>query len=235
MVPAPLVAELRAAQQGLVRLTDADITEFFRSMDLRRPEQTRDLLIEFVALLVAQNGLAGAAAAADWFEEAREAERVPGTYRAGPADLALEDDVESAVRYSAGHLWSPTPELMLPSMLKEVSKLVLAPARETVVRSSEDDRRAVGWQRVTRAGSCKFCRMLASRGAVYRERTVDFAAHGFCGCAAIPSWDQDAPEVDVRAYSASARTAGMTPTQRAAHDARVRRYVAQMDDPADRT
>jgi len=83
--------------------------------------------------------------------------------------------------------------------------------------------------------------MLAGRGGVYRRETVHFAAHGNdCRCAAVPSWDPDAPEVDVRAYVASERmtklrdraAAGDASAQRQleAHRARIRAFTAEMAD-----
>lgn len=38
------------------------------------------------------------------------------------------------------------------------------------------------WRRVTDGKPCAFCAMLASRGPVYAEDTVDFDAHPRCGC-----------------------------------------------------
>ena len=87
-------------------------------------------------------------------------------------------------------------------------------------------RAAVGWHRETRPGACDFCRMLAGRGGVYKESTVRFAAHDDCGCVAVPSWDANAPEVDVMAYVASERTSRMSPAQRERHNQRVRDWIA---------
>lgn len=69
--------------------------------------------------------------------------------------------------------------------------------------------------------------MLAGRGAVYKEATVHFASHGDCNCAAVPSWDQNAPEVDVSLYKASQRTSTMTPAQRESHNALIQRAIDQ--------
>ena len=38
------------------------------------------------------------------------------------------------------------------------------------------------WRRVTDGHPCAFCAMLASRGPVYAEDTVDFQSHRKCGC-----------------------------------------------------
>ena len=40
------------------------------------------------------------------------------------------------------------------------------------------------WRRVTDGKPCAFCAMLASRGPVYSEDTVNFRAHRVCGCTA---------------------------------------------------
>lgn len=231
MVGQAEVTQLRQVQSGILALLSESLTAFFASLDLAKPDVARDALLEYLPLLVEQYGDAGAAAAADWYDEARDAERVRGRYRAQVAAPVATDVVEASVRFSAGHLYTATPALALPSLLSSASKQVLLPARFTVMRATERDPRAVGWQRVTRSGGCKFCRFLAQRGAVYRERVADFAAHGDCNCATVPSWDQDAPEVDVQAYVASRKTAAMSPAERAEHTAKLRDAVdAFVDD-----
>lgn len=65
------------------------------------------------------------------------------------------------------------------------TRLVLDAGRETVRRTALADGRTEGWRRVT-VGGCDFCRMLAGRGAVYREETADFHAHDHCACAVEP-------------------------------------------------
>jgi hypothetical protein len=225
MVAQVQVAELRNTQAGILTLLSRDLAAFFASLDLDKPELARDALLEYLPLLVAQYGEAGAAAAADWFDEARSEERVPGRFRAEVVAPVEPEVIQASVRFSAAHLFTATPGLALPSLQSSSSKQVLAPLRGTIVRATGRDPRAVGWQRVTRAGSCDFCRFLAQRGAVYKEAAAHFASHGECNCAAVPSWDPDASEVDVGAYVASQRTSRMTPEQHAAHTARVRDYI----------
>jgi len=43
--------------------------------------------------------------------------------------------------------------------------------------------------RVASANSCAFCAMLASRGPVYKEETVDFEAHDHCTCGSEPVYE----------------------------------------------
>lgn len=103
--------------------------------------------------------------------------------------------------------------------------MAMQPGRDTITRSTDLDPRAVGWQRITSAGACKFCVGLAARGAVYKQSTVRFAAHTNCSCSASPSWDATAPEVPAEAYQASARTSTMSEEQLLAHRARTREWL----------
>lgn len=254
---------MRTAQAGIVSLATTDLEEFFASLDLDKPEVARNALIAFLPMLILRYGMAGATLAADWYDEMRSDEGVKGRYRAAPAEpVNVEVRTEATVRRAMGPAFALTTAatvgllyagqpagtrasgLVLPALTDPMTKMVLEPARETTILSALADPQAAGWQRITRAGSCKFCRMLASKGDVYRRRTADFAAHGNCNCAAAPSWDKDAPEVDVRAYVASERMENVR--QRAAsddpkvaakakavlerHTARVRTYLDGMDD-----
>ncbi|MFE9396779.1 hypothetical protein [Streptomyces flavidovirens] len=44
--------------------------------------------------------------------------------------------------------------------------------RDLINRASQEDKRAVGWARVTDGNPCAFCAMLASRGAIYRTKAT---------------------------------------------------------------
>lgn len=79
----------------------------------------------------------------------------------------------------------------------------LAGGRNTIQRSSEEDRVALGWVRVTKADPCYFCAMLASRGLESGTYTKDSFAesdgrfvgpgdakvHDHCGCSLKPVYD----------------------------------------------
>lgn len=215
-------ARLRAEQQGIRALIERELTEMFASLNLSRPEKAAAFLREYIPALVARYGEAAATVAADWYDEVRAAERVGGRFLAVLAASPYQNASEGLARRAAGALFTPTPQGTLTALQASVGKYALGAGRETISRSVERDPRAVGWQRVVRAGSCRFCRMLAGRGAVYKEASAHFASHGDCNCAAVPSWDRDAPEVDVTLYRASQRTTGMSDRQKAQHNAAIR-------------
>lgn len=217
---------IRAANAGLVRLALRDLEAFWASLNLSRPEAARDALLRFLPVLVAQYGDAGAAVAADWYDDLRLAERAPGNFRAQMAAPVAPERVEARVRFGAQHLFTDAPGQTLTFLTSAATKYVLEPSRATVAESTKVDPAAVGWHRETRPGACGFCRMLAGRGGVFRKETARFAAHDDCGCVAVPSWDASAPEVPVSAYVASERTRAMSPEQRERHNARVRDWIA---------
>jgi len=190
----------------------------------------RDAFLRLTPGLVERYGDMAATYAADWYERQRQAAQVSGSFSARLQPSPYLDSVEQTVQRVSGDLWTETPEAMLHSLQVTVGKYVLAAGRQTIVHASAEDPRASGWRRVTRVGSCKFCRMLAGRGAVYKHETAFFASHGDCNCAAVPSWDPDAPEVDVRLYQASRRTSAMTPAQKRQHNALISNFLAQMSE-----
>jgi len=224
------VARFKRANAGIVRLLRRDLDAFWATLDLSRPDAARDALLEFLPLLSDTYGDMAAAVAADWYDELREAAQVPGAFRAMPADLVPADVVRSRARFGAQHLWSPAPEQTLTFLASAMSKYVLQPGWDTIQGSAMRDPQASGWRRVTRPNGCRFCRMLAGRGGVYKKATAHFASHGNCNCAAVPDWDPSAPEVDVNQYVASQRTSRMSPEQRERHRARVADFLADMAD-----
>jgi hypothetical protein len=217
---------LRKAQAGIRRLVERDLANFWSHLDLSKPERA---LLHYVPLLVQRHGESAAALAADWYDEVRAASGVPGRFRAVMADSPYLDGVDGTAHRAVGGLFTDHPETTLTTLTATAPKYVLGAGRQTILTSAARDPRASGWQRVGSGSSCRFCTMLIGRGAVYRDRTAHFAAHKACDCAAVPSWDPDAPEVEAELYQASRRTSRMSPKQREKHNALIRdaldRYV----------
>ena len=232
-------AWLKQEQIGVWSRADRDLQSLFRSLNLGNPKRSRDVLLREVPQLTSVYGEQTAVLAADWYDELRYIEGVPGRYRARMADPFPEAFVQKRIRFGAGHLFTDTPSQMLPFLLDAVQEYVLQPGRDTIQRASINDPEAAGWQRVTSPGACDFCQMLAGRGGVYKRSTATFAAHGNCNCSAAPSWDKSAKEVPVEAYVASERmdklreraSAGDAKAQELLdeHRARVRTHIAQMN------
>lgn len=216
---------LRAEQSALWALAEGDLRSIWADAAGAAPRATRDRLLRQVPQVTTVYGNAGATIAADWYDDIRLADAVPGKYRATPMPNFPEGFVRKRLRYGAGHIFTDTPNMFLPFLLNAMQEYVMQPGRDTVTVSSVNDPFSSGWQRITDIDACDFCVMLAARGGVYKKDTVSFGAHGDCNCTAIPSWDMDAEEVDVDTYKASDRAFRKDPDQLRRHNAALRDYL----------
>lgn len=231
MVSASSAAELRRGQEEIRKLVEgrmATWVEQIASYPNLTPGQIRNALIEQTKFVVAQYGDVAASMAAEWYDDIRLTEGVAGKYRAVTAASPYQADaVDGMVRRAVGPLFGEVPNVdaVVLAIATNTGKYVLGASRETVRRNSIRDPFASGWQRVARGEACDFCLMLVGRGGVYKKSTAFFASHGDCNCAAVPSFDRSAPEVDVKLYSASRRTTGMSRSQRSSHNELIRNYI----------
>lgn len=185
MVERAQLEDFRLANAELSRLVKRDLTAFFRSLNLSRPEAARDALLAFLPALTAQYGEMAAGLAAEFYEESRAASGARGAFTALSAAPVPAGPVEAKTRYLAGHLWTPTPEAMLGGLLLAADKYVKQPGRDTVAANAK--REGVRWARVpTGAKTCSWCLVLASRDAVYSSKQSaggdGHRYHGACDC-----------------------------------------------------
>lgn len=168
------------------------------------------------------------ALAADWYEELREGVNPTRPFTATAPAWQREE------KFARALVWATEPiQLDDPNLLESLSRLGTAVEYETFDAFTEsmdanvrDDAEAIGWSRNANYGACKFCLMLAGRGALYRKReTAQFAAHTNCQCTYVPVFrnGEHGPEATVIQYQASQRY--RTKAQRDANNARVRAYL----------
>ncbi len=223
--------ELRLGQVEIRRLVEArmgEIVDYLAGVPGITPQQFRNSLIVQTNLVVSQYGDVAASMAAEWYDDIRVSEGVRGSFRALPQDSPYDSAaVDGMVRRAVAPMFDEVPDVsaVMRTVAQNAGKYVLGASRETVRRNSFIDPKGVGFQRVARTGACDFCLMFVGRGAVYKKETAFFAAHGDCNCAAVPSWDRDAPEVDVELYEASKRTTGMSERARSRHNEAIRSYL----------
>ncbi len=213
-------AQLRSAVSDLSILAVAELAALWRQVSTAA--EARDALTDVLPLLARTYAAAAATVAADWYDDLRDELNVDRRFSAIAADLGDLGTSELA-RWGVGPLFNAEPVWASARTLVEggLQRRITNAARETVRVSSIEDPGAKGWQRVSTGGGCGFCQMLAGRGAVYTDRTVDFASHDHCRCHAVPAFE-GRPRL-VKPY---------TPTERRITDAdraRVRAYLASHD------
>ena len=189
----------QAALRRLYDLAKREIAGALKLVDPGDAAAVADVIYTYVPVIAERYGLAAGALAADWYDDIRDAAEVAGYFRAIPAELP------DAGRYQALAGWAATKDDVESLVVGGVQRIIANAHRETVMQSAFADPRAEGWARFSAGGdgSCPFCYMLISRGAVYSGRTVKFGAHDHCNCAAGPIWKGGRREVDK--YRKSAR------------------------------
>ena len=186
-------AAVTAATTALSRLTGS-------------PEEQRAVLLEAVPGVISYYSDGSSALAADYYDDERERAAPPKLYIAEPVILDRVVKIRSAVAWASEPLFGDDLETA-SSRLAEVVQLETArPYRDTIITNRRRDPSAVGWRRVT-SGGCKFCRMLAAKGAIFSDQTARFAAHTHCHCTAQPvfSTDDFGEEASAMQYIASSR------------------------------
>jgi hypothetical protein len=194
-----LLNQFERANDGISELVERDLLDFLAALNFDRPELVQGSLFEFVPALVAEYGDVAASVAADWYDELRAVEGVPGRFRAPMAPLVPDEQVNDRLGYAtraSGPLWLGDSATLTGFLGLMVNEYALQPGRDTVMQSAFKDNAA--YARIPEPGACKFCLMLASRGFVYSKATVGETAkfHGKCRCNAMPVWDETRARVE---------------------------------------
>lgn len=217
---------------GLTIVTAAAAAEVVAAAE---PAETADDLrtVLFLAapIIIGDYSDGAAALALDWYEELREEAAPRKAFAPEPFRAVTDDYMRSVIAETTSKLIGldgrdfdeakrPTLELVRDS----IPEMVADGFRETVTRNSINDPATAGWRRFARPGACKFCKMLADKGAVFSATTARFAAHGAvmrgnrkggdCKCVAAPVFRNGdvGPEASAIQYVASRRK--RTPKQR---------------------
>ncbi|MFF9624276.1 hypothetical protein [Streptomyces griseosporeus] len=191
----------RRAQTALIRLLLRDMRGLRRLLVAGRLQQTAPAWIEAVRSLVDQYGAAAASLAANAFEDQRDAAGIRRRATVRPAGAPPVDKVEASLRWALKDIWDGG-DLDTAHRKAEgaAQKLVLDQGRETLRQAVRQDRDAVAYARAAALGACAFCKLMASRGAVYktagtagREADERFSGdasvvkfHDNCHCTIVP-------------------------------------------------
>lgn len=165
------------------------------------PGDARDTLLDVAPGLVDRWGSVTGAASADWYEDAREA-ALGQRGEAKLAELDLEA-VEGSVRWAARDLFIPGRSGRARDRIGNViDRHVRNMGRGTLAQSIDGDRANVRWARMMSGSeTCPWCRMLASRGFVYKSKQSAGGDHAWghdnCDCQIVPDFSLSDAEHDV--------------------------------------
>jgi len=221
-----------AVRAALTTITGAAISEVqavSQAALAQEPASWRAAMFAAVPLIVSEYAPGSSTLALDWFDEIRTDARPPKPYTPTPRLHVTDDDVAAAVARTTTALADVDFDIAdeVDRLIAEANAALEAEVQlevasgfwDTITENTRDDPSAIGWRRFARPGACKFCVMLADRGAVFTEQSVRFAAHTNCHCVVGQSYDPDAPGASVEQYLASRRR------RSAADRARLRAYL----------
>jgi hypothetical protein len=135
------------------------------------------LLKQALPEIVTPHAQAAAEITAQWYDELNPV----STFEATPViDLAPER-VGKSVDWA---LYAPGQATPLDRVAGSSKRMVSDASRDTVIANAADE--GVKWARYASANACAFCRLLATRGAVYTEKGAAFKAHDHDRCLAVP-------------------------------------------------
>lgn len=218
---------VRATLADIQAKITGDIAAAAQSVPL---ERQADTAIAATRLIVPAYYDASGALAVAWYDELRSEANPTSVYVPSIIGDPETDWIEREVTAFRETLDAADLERETAALVAQTARLAGKETargfRDSITGNTRQDEDAVGWSRVVRAGACKFCVMLADRGAVYRESTATFAAHTSCNCGARPEFRNGdyGPEANAIQYLASSKRA-RSETAQAARNARVRDYL----------
>lgn len=193
------VDRIAVLNRGISDLVIRDLEAFWATLDLSRPEDARNRLLTFLPTLIAQYGDISATVSADWYSDMREQAGAKGRFAPILAPNVPVERVNGTVRRLAEHLFTDTPQKMLEGLTGRTAEYALQAGRDTIDISSKRDPWRPRVARVpTGVTTCKFCLLLASRGAVYSSKQsagalTKFHPHDDCQIVVVGN-GQDLPE-----------------------------------------
>jgi hypothetical protein len=196
------VTQWRAAQTGLTRLLLRDLRGLRRLVNPNRLQATVPTWIDAVAALVARYSQVSATLAADFYDGERAAAGLQGTFTVPLADAPPQEQTSNSLRWATKDVWGRAVDVATQAQSEPLDvrldaamtkadavtqKLVADVGRATVRRAVDEDPGAIAYARAAALGACAFCRLMASRGAVYRdaETAGRFANDRFSGDASV--------------------------------------------------
>ena len=204
--------KLNKSHSKVFALALADFRSVIAKMDSLPADEIRELLLESFPALVERYGDVAAAAAAEFYEEARAA-AIGGNYQ---ALLSAVGDVEELRRLLLWGMQSLPETGVTQSVSSKLGGIlqqqVVNRSRDTILLNVKKDPEKPRWARVpTGAKTCAFCMLLASRGFEYstRESAGSNKFHAHCDCAIVPGWGENPrvrgykPEKFKKVYEAS--------------------------------
>ncbi|WP_193510474.1 hypothetical protein [Cryobacterium sp. BB736] len=169
MATASQVAAYRTAVDDLSVLAINELNNALLALDGVDPRKVRNTLIAAFPELIGPYITTAGELTAVWYEDLRRA-ALGGTFYATASGEVNAAQVNALVRWGVRPLFGQSDSTALSLIGGGIQKMVAGAGRHTIDANARKDVASTSWARVARPGACKFCTMLAGRGAVYRSK-----------------------------------------------------------------
>lgn len=176
----------RAAQRRITAGLLRDLRRLRRLLNPSRLQSSVPTWITAVQAAIDQYGHASGALAADFYDAQRAAADVSGRFTVPLADPPPAEQVENSLRWATKDLWPRDPDDPTTTVAQKqpmavrleaaevkaeqvAQRLAAEEGRATIRQAVDRDREAVAYARAAALGACSFCKLMASRGAVYKN------------------------------------------------------------------
>lgn len=198
------VAAYRQSQAEVAALALAELNAWWETVNTIDLRALARALEKFLPTLVATFGDISATVASDWYADLRDRSGAPGIYSPVLGDVIPEEQAKATARWACD---VDTDAKALARVGGSVQRYVQFGGRDTIRRNVIEDLAKPRWARVpTGATTCSWCRILASRGAVYLSKKSSGTEEGNtwhdgnCDCQGVPVWNGQQEPFDVGAY-----------------------------------
>jgi hypothetical protein len=192
----------RLAQTGLGARVSAEMLLLWSLVDPKRLDQTVPAWLEAAMALIQVRRVESAQLAGNYLRVFRtlEAPTAPAfrpllsprlNTLATSTSLRVVGPISVKKAMTAGTPLSRASEIAANNTARAAMRHTLEGGRDTITATVQADPAVRGFRRVTSGSACKFCTMLAGRGAVYSASTARFAAHDGCSCSAEPVYERN--------------------------------------------
>lgn len=192
----PLTVAHRADQLRAVRRVQLASVSLWRLLEAANLDAQMDLWLAQQTDLVLTGRAESAELASDYYSRLRVEQLGAGVSTAVSLDDVAVEALQTSLRVvgpvrvkqGVGRGLMPSQAMSngLAGVQATTQRLVLNGGRSALLGLMGREPAQVRYQRVAGGKACRFCAMLAGRGAVYTAQSGGFEAHDSCGCTIEP-------------------------------------------------
>lgn len=157
---------IKAALDNLNRLAANDLLTVWNAAQRLPPLEAREYMLQALEVILETYGASAADISADWWNTMM----VDPTMLAKPVQAWEQDVLKTKTRWGTSKILQGAGESAYLQMAGVVQQAIFGAQRNTVRVNAAAQK--VGYARYARPDACAFCRILASRGAVYGSKAA---------------------------------------------------------------